>query len=267
MLPSKHALIIKHDGNLKLKDLFSTQAELYARYRPAYPQELYDYILSYVQQRGHALDCATGNGQVASTLAGDFRRVCAIDISESQLNHAPRLENIEYAVCRAEQTPFVDSSFDLITVAQAYHWFDCSRFYQEVRRIGRPHAIVAIWVYGLVHSEPPIDSIIHRWNFETLAPYWEEERKQVYSFYRDLPFEFQRIPAPEFQIVVEWTTEDLIGHLGTWSALQKMKRHVGDEPFQSVIAEIKRSWGRATRKTFTFPIVLHLGRVHAGAGS
>ena len=244
-----------------MKDLFSTQAKLYARYRPVYPPELFNFILSFVQQRDSALDCATGNGQVARTLAAHFSRVCAVDISESQLSHAIKLENIEYSVYRAEQTPFSDSSFDLITVAQAHHWFNGPKFCREATRIARPGAIIAIWGYDLTYSGSPIDSIVHHWNFDILAPYWEEERKHVYTHYDHLPFEFERIPAPEFRIVVDWKSEELIGHLRTWSALQKMKQRVGDGAFRTVVDEITRMWGNDDRKRFTFPIFLKLGRV------
>ena len=244
-----------------MKDLFSTQAELYAKYRPVYPSELFDFILSFVQRKDAALDCATGNGQVARILAPQFRRVCAVDISENQLSHAVRLDNIEYSVCRAEQTPFGDNCFDLITVAQAYHWFDGSHFCREATRVARSGAIVAIWVYDLAYSNSPIDKIVQHWNFDILSPYWEQERKHVYTHYANLPFEFERIPSPEFQIVVDWTCDELVGHLRTWSALQKMKQQVGDGAFREVVDKITRTWGNDSRKRFTFPVFVKIGKV------
>lgn len=244
-----------------MKDLFSSQAELYARYRPAYPPELYAWILKFVRNRDNALDCATGNGQVARSLAEHFHTVCAIDISASQLRHAVSAYNIVYSVSRAESTPFAADTFDLITVAQAYHWFDGPAFWKEVKRIARPEAIVAIWSYDVSEERSPVTDIIRRWNFETLAPYWDPERRHIYNRYNDLIFEFDRIPTPGFQIVVEWTFEELVGHLRTWSALQKMLKEVGDGPFQSVISEIQSAWGGDTRKRIVFPLSLHLGKV------
>src|SRR5512135_1288098 len=116
-----------------MKDLFSSQAELYARFRPTYPPELYSFILKFVRRRDHALDCATGSGQVARTLAEYFQTVYAIDISQSQLRHAAPADNIVYSVSRAESTPFQADAFDLITVAQAFHWFDAPAFWKEVQ--------------------------------------------------------------------------------------------------------------------------------------
>lgn len=244
-----------------MKDLFSNQADLYAQYRPLYPKELYDFVLGAVSRFERALDCATGNGQVARTLASHFQNVCAIDISENQLRHAIRADNIEYALSPAERTPFAENSFDLITIAQAYHWFDGPGFCREATRIARPNALVAVWAYDLGHIDPAIDPIIHQWNFEILAPYWEEERKHVYDHYERLPFEFERLPSRDFQIVAEWDVDHVIGHLRTWSALQRMTREVGDGPFGKVVADLRKTWNTRDTKKCIFPVFLKLGRI------
>jgi ubiquinone/menaquinone biosynthesis C-methylase UbiE len=244
-----------------VKDLFSTQAELYAKYRPVYPSQLYDFILKFVRRKESALDCATGNGQVARSLAPYVRTVSAIDISANQLSQAIRSDNIVYSVSRAEETPFDDNSFDLITVAQAYHWFDGKRFCGEAQRVARHGAVVAIWAYDLAYSNSPIDALVRHWNYDILAPYWEPERKHVYTHYKDMPFEFDRISAPGFEIHTDWEYEELIGHLKTWSALQTMVRREGDGAFQEIVGEIRALWGSEGKKRFVLPLVLHLGRV------
>lgn len=58
-------------------DLFSSQSDLYAKYRPGYSSELIDYILSFVSEKNTAWDCATGNGQAAVLLAKHFNKVFA----------------------------------------------------------------------------------------------------------------------------------------------------------------------------------------------
>ena len=114
-----------HDSHQrKVKDLFSRQAAAYAQYRPHYPQALFDYILSFTRNREYAWDCATGNGQAAVMLANYFKSVEATDISEAQIDRAVKRPNIHYQVCAAEETPFADNSFDLITIATAYHWLN-----------------------------------------------------------------------------------------------------------------------------------------------
>ena len=244
-----------------MKDLFSAQAGLYAQYRPVYPQDLYDFILEQVLRKDAALDCATGNGQVARALSSRFRNVRAIDISENQLRHAPCLPNVEYSVHPAEHTPFDDDSFDLITVAQAYHWLDGQKFSREARRVGRSGAVVAVWGYDIPTSDSTVDSIVRRWNFEMLAPYWEPERHHLYKHFEDQPFEFEPITAPGFRIVVDWGKEELVGNLKTWSALQRMVREVGEGAFNEVVGKIKAVWDDGQKKRFTYPVFVKLGRV------
>src|SRR5688500_19033818 len=129
------------------KDLFSKQSDLYARYRPAYPKELYDYILSFVKEKNTAWDCATGNGQAAVVLSEYFKKIIATDISATQIEKAIAKKNIEYRLCAAESTPFEENTFDLVTVAQAYHWLKWDEFRKEVTRVCKPEATIAVWVY------------------------------------------------------------------------------------------------------------------------
>src|SRR5262245_43157313 len=120
------------------KDLFSKQSDLYAKYRPTYPKKLYEYILSFVIERNTAWDCATGNGQAAVILSDYFKKVIATDISAAQIEKAIPKENIEYSICSAELTSFAENTFDLVTVAQAYHWIKWKEFKKEVTRVCKP---------------------------------------------------------------------------------------------------------------------------------
>ena len=129
------------------KDLFSKQADLYARYRPTYPKQLYEYIFTFVKEKNTAWDCATGNGQAAVVLADYFTKVIASDISAAQIERAIPKKNIEYIVCPAESTPFEENTFDLVTVAQAYHWIKWKEFKKEVMRVCKPGAVIAAWMY------------------------------------------------------------------------------------------------------------------------
>jgi ubiquinone/menaquinone biosynthesis C-methylase UbiE len=123
-----------------MKDNFSKQSDLYAKYRPGYPQALYDCIINHVENKEAAWDCGTGNGQAAKELSKAFMKVFATDISQKQIDKAVQSDNIFYSVQPAEQTNFPDNSFDLVTVAQALHWFRFDEFYKEVRRVTKPGA-------------------------------------------------------------------------------------------------------------------------------
>jgi ubiquinone/menaquinone biosynthesis C-methylase UbiE len=142
-----------------MKDNFSKQASEYSKYRPQYRDKMIDYLVSFVKNKEVALDIATGNGQVAHKLSNFFETVYGIDISQNQLDNAMVKENIIYQVASAENTFFKNQKFDLITVAQAVHWFDFDLFYKEIYRILKPEGIFAVLGYGLFSTNEDSDKI------------------------------------------------------------------------------------------------------------
>src|SRR4030095_11116914 len=141
-----------------MKDNFATQSDQYVKFRPTYPDELYQFLLPLVKTKDAAWDCGTGNGQVAQELSKHFKKVYATDISEKQIKNAIQRENIFYKVESAERTSFPDKSFDLITVAQAIHWFDFGAFYKEVERTIKPNGVLAVIGYGLLSIDEDTDT-------------------------------------------------------------------------------------------------------------
>lgn len=243
-----------------MKDNFSTQSSLYAKYRPAYPQELYDFIFMHVDNKQAAWDCGTGNGQAAKQLAMSFEKVFATDISQKQIENAILLPNIFYSVQTAEQTNFPDNSFDLITVAQALHWFRFDNFYKEVRRVGKTNSFFAAWTYSLLRVTKEIDALIEYHHFTTLHSFWDEERKYVDEEYKSIPFPFKKIDVPAFQIEYEWTLDELEGYFNTWSPLQKFITAKNYNPVNELMEKIKPFW-RTEKMKIIFPIHLLLGQV------
>ena len=243
-----------------MKDLFSGQADSYAKYRPTYPDELFAFLLHQVNGREQAWDCATGNGQTALVLARHFTRVQATDISEQQLAKAPRLPNISYTLQPAEKTGFANDSFDLVTVSQALHWFDFDRFYPEVRRVTRSGGWLAAWMYGGLTINEPIDALKKQLHDETLGPYWDRARKFVNDNYANIPFPLEEIACPAFHITYDWTLEQLKGYLNTWSALQAFIRIHQFNPVDELMQRIAAYWTGTTMQV-RFPLFLRMGRI------
>ncbi|SNC59308.1 Methyltransferase domain-containing protein [Hymenobacter gelipurpurascens] len=242
-------------------DRFSAQADLYARYRIDYPVELYDFLLAQVPRRVRAWDCATGNGQVAAVLATYFEHVDATDISQAQLAQAPALPNITYQLSSAEHTPFADSSFDLITVAQALHWFDQEAFNQEIRRVGHPGATIAEWGYGLVHISPELDPLIQKFHDETMGPYWDDNRWHIVDEYARLPFPFAQVRQAHFPVRRQWSAEWFLNYLRTWSSVAKyQKQHNQQDPVLLIADELTQLWGAGERE-LQFPVFLRTGLI------
>jgi len=240
---------------------FSKQANLYARYRPDYPLELYDFIYSHLSGHKNAWDCGTGSGQVAAVLAQKFDKVYASDISAEQLQHAIRKPNIEYVEAPAEESGFPSGIFDLITVAQAIHWFDFESFYREVRRTAREKALLAAIGYGFMEIEPEIDTITHRFYAEMFGRYFSDCRNYLDRQYANIPFPFEEIPSPEFEKQMEWSFEDFEGFLNTWSPVQRYKDEHGSNPVGPLLDELGEFWKPGESRIVTFPVFMRLGKV------
>ena len=249
-------------SNMNWKDNFSTQAESYAKYRPHYPVALYDFLRQQVKYQNAAWDCGTGNGQVATELAKFFKQVWATDASHAQLVHAPNLPNVHYSVAWAEKSGLATQSIDLITVAQAVHWFDFDKFYQEVHRVARREAIIALWGYGLLSISTTLDQILGNFYHEVVGQYWDAERKHLDHQYQTIPFPFKTVPTPVFTMSVTWDLADLLGYLATWSSVQKMLKIHQVDPITALAPTLARAWGEPTlQRTVSWDIYLKVGKI------
>ncbi|HEY2343796.1 MAG TPA: methyltransferase domain-containing protein, partial [Chthoniobacteraceae bacterium] len=108
---------------MNFKDHFSGGSPLYAKFRPTYGRQLFAWLSELVPSRFLAWACATGNGQAALRLAEFFDHVVATDASAKQIQNAPPNPKIEYRVAAAAKSGLEIESCELITVAQALHWF------------------------------------------------------------------------------------------------------------------------------------------------
>jgi SAM-dependent methyltransferase len=247
-----------------MKDNFSTQSNFYAKFRPDYPAELFDFILDNTEERRTVWDCATGNGQAAKVLAKHFSSVFATDISQKQLDNAVKADNIFYINCPAEKTAFKDQFFDLITVAQAAHWFDLDAFYKEVKRVAKPNATLAIWGYGTLRFDMDKEIDRRMWDFytNTVGKYWDFERSHIDAEYKTLPFPFDEITTPQYNMVFNWQRDELEGYLNSWSAVQNFIKKNGYNPIPDFMLDLAPYWGEFERKLLRIPLFLKLGKVN-----
>lgn len=244
---------------MSFKDHFSGHARDYARYRPLYPPALFEFLAGLGAARRVAWDAATGNGHVAVGLAPYFGRVVASDASRQQIAAAAREPRIAYLVMTSELAALAAGSVDLVTVGQALHWFDVGRFWSEVRRVAAPGARVAAWCYGLFDLGPEIEPLFRPF-YAAVEPFWPAERRWIDEAYRKLPFPFERLPAPRFEMAVEWSLAELAGYLDTWSAVRRYTERQGRDPVEELAAALAGVWGEG-RRPVRWPLHLLVGRV------
>lgn len=205
------------------RDTFSLSSDGYASARPHYPPALYEWILSHCSGRESAWDCATGTGQAALALAPHFAKVHASDISAQQTSHAEARPNIVYQLQQAEKTDFPDGAFDLVTVAQALHWFDYSRFWKEVTRVSKEGAFFCAWGYSWFDCDPAVQELLAKPFLSLIEPYWAPNNAILWRGFQtgEIHFPFQRVEAPALSIEVRWTLPQLVAYMKTWSAYKR----------------------------------------------
>jgi SAM-dependent methyltransferase len=252
----------------EFRDHFSDVADAYSRHRPRYPAALFGWLAECAPARGDAWDCATGNGQAAHGIAEHFDHVIATDASAEQISNAVPHANVTYRVAYADRSGLPSDSMDLITVAQALHWFDVVPFFEEVRRVGRPGALFCAWCYGDFTTDEEVAEVLAPIR-ALLQPWWPPERAILDGGYRSILLPFDEIMPPPFEMRLDWNAGDLLGYLRTWSARRRFIEAGGDDPLVSVEGPLRDVWGEE-RRVVRWPLSLRVGRVDAdvrGAGS
>jgi SAM-dependent methyltransferase len=242
------------------KDNFSKQADIYAKYRPHYPSGLYSYLASLTSGHERVWDCGTGNGQAAIGLAEHYSEVIATDPSDEQIKNAMPHPRVNYKREKAEDPSIDAASVDLVTVANALHWFDFDAFYEAARRVLKKNGVIAAWAYLLPSVSPELDTIIEKFHYGTLNDYWLSENRLVEKKYTTIPFPFQEIGSPEFLCEKTMTLDDLVGYLNTWSATQRFIRQNGMNPTEQIREELQAEWANASQKRVTWRVFLKVGK-------
>lgn len=243
-------------------DHFSSVSAAYAAFRPRYPDALFDFLAREAPGLDDAWDAGTGSGQAAVGLARHFRNVIATDASEAQIQHAIPNDRVTYRVATAEDSELEDASVDLVTAAQALHWFDRARFWTEARRVLRPRGLIAVWTYVMFEIAPPIDAVIHHFYRDIVGAYWPPERRVVEERYRTVEFPFTEFTAPALVIEQRVTLDDVAGYIRTWSATRAFIEHHRQDPVDDLVAELGRAWGPPQQARLArWSVAMRVGRV------
>lgn len=243
------------------RDHFSGHARNYAQARPGYPPELFAWLAAQAPLHALAWDAGCGNGQASVALAKHFDAVFASDPSEEQIRNATAHPRVRYAVEPAEQPQLGDAQVDLVTVAQAYHWFDQAAFCQAAQRVLKPGGVCAVWTYAKSSVDDGVDAVFDQLHDHILEQDWPSGREHVLNRYRDLPFPFDRLEAPLFHMHCQWTLAHYMGYLRSWSASQRYLRRTGEDAVQKIAAAMAAAWGDPSLiREVSWPLMLLAGR-------
>jgi SAM-dependent methyltransferase len=245
---------------MTFKDNFSKQADLYAMHRPVYPHSLFAFLNSLTASHELAWDCGTGNGQCAVELGNFYDNVVATDASEKQIQYSLPGKNIIYKVERAEHSSLASGSVDLITIAQALHWLDIAQFFEEAKRVMKDGAVIAVISYVNPVVSKEIDVITDHLHDEVLQGFWQSENQLVMEEYRSIKFPFETMHAPEFKIERKLSSSDFLGHLRTWSAVQRYIDKHHSNPILEIEKQLGRHWEKGETKTVFWKLNLKVGR-------
>ena len=119
---------------------FARSAEAYEEGRPGYPAAVLEPLG--ITTGMTVLDLAAGTGKLTRALAGSGATVVAVEPVAEMRAALP--ESVEALDGTAESLPLPDGSVDLVTVAQAFHWFDGPAALREIHRVLNPGGRLAL---------------------------------------------------------------------------------------------------------------------------
>lgn len=199
------------------------------------------------------------------------------DVSAMQLECAPKLPNVKYietprilSVSDVEQKIAPESSIDLITIAQAMHWFDLPKFYEVVRwGLKKPNGIIAAWCYTTPQVNDEVDAVFWPFYKSFSGPGWEETTKVVDDKYQSIHFPFEPVDGLkdtgpfEFKAEKVMSLEEYFAYIRSWSAYNAAKEKGVEMLTDEAVERFKYAWmndGKSD-KVVKFPIYLRMGRI------
>lgn len=167
-----------------------TAAERYSKGRPDFHHNTIRHIKEYLQldkKLDAALDIACGTGLSTKALLEIATTVYGTDISQEMLKLASLPGIILYAIAPAEQQPFPDNSFDLVTVSSGVHWFNIDKFLAEANRVLKSRSWLVLYENHFI-AEMPGNERFTQW-------------------FRDVYL--KKFPSPARNNAYDWSNENL----------------------------------------------------------
>ena len=249
---------------------FSDRVNDYARARPGYPEALFDALAAVAGLGGGSAVADVGSGTGIST-EPFLRRGCVVyavepnagmrRAAEERFAGRPGFVSVDGV---AEATTLPEGSVDLVTVAQAFHWFDRARARGEFARILRPGGVVGLFWNWRSSGAPFVDAyeaILERFGTdfrEVRETYAARRAGGVAEFYGG-PFETRTFPHTQALDL------DGLRALFLSSSFTPPAGHPDREPMLRAIERAFAEHARAGRVEIAYDAELHVGPLAAPA--
>ena len=207
-------------------------SESYAKYRDIYPEQLYDRLreLGVAADGSTWLDIGTGTGVLPQNMYNEKAQITGVDISKEQIHYA-RLNaekhhwNINYIVSPAESTGLPDNSFDSITAAQCFWYFDREKIRSEIKRLLKPAGIL-IKIYLTYTLDDEIASMSHQL-VKQFNRNWTPAKSGSKDMFDEL---FEGRVTESFECEIPFTRESWHGRM---CACRGTLASMDEEPFEN----------------------------------
>jgi SAM-dependent methyltransferase len=193
---------------------FASAADIYERARPSYPQDAIDWLVAQTALGAGrtVVDLGAGTGKLTRLLLSTGARVVAVEPIAEMRAHIKGAEVLDGT---AEAIPLPDASADVVTVAQALHWFDQERALPEIHRVLRERgSLVLVW------NMRDLDDPVQRGVEELLGPMRKEVPGQILGAWREPLAQsalFGTATVGEFRYEQQFTTDDLCDRVASTS--------------------------------------------------
>ena len=208
-----------------------TAAERYVKGRPDFHRNSIRHIKEYLhldRKLDNALDIACGTGLSTKALLEIATNVYGTDPSQEMLKLAPLSDHIHYSIAPAEQQPFRDNTFDLITVSSGVHWFDIDKFLAEAHRLLKSKSWLVLYENYFIAEMVGNDNFTH-WFRDVYLKQFPTPPRNTYSWTKEnlLPKNLHFITEESFRNSVMFNKKQLALYFTTQSntiaAVEKSK--------------------------------------------
>ena len=244
---------------------FSSRVDNYVRYRPGYPTAVIDLLKKECGLTPSAIvaDIASGTGIFTRMLLENGNRVFGIEpnheMRKAGEEYLEAFRNFSSVKATAEATTLAGHSVDLVTAAQAAHWFERPKARQEFIRILKPGGWTAlVWNERRLDSTPflrEFEKLLLRYGTDYQSVRHERTTKEIETFFAPAPFQLR-----SFDYLQEFDYRGLEGRLLS-SSYTPQPGDIAYEPMLKGLRDLFDQHQVNGRVAFEYNTLVYYGRL------